>query len=877
MNQPIRLTQRQYQTPDRELARQLQERDRELFAQLRTLGVGLLTSVGSRLSSHLFFPEDYGAKRDGVTDDGAAIRRTIDAAKAVGGTVMFSSGTYLHTGCFVVDAPVRFAGPTSAIIRTASTNISQFLVNDTEDVWFEGFTIRGNQTGHGGVAPSTAGGHGIVLYSSERTVIVGMMFESIGVPVASSIPGDYASPVAGVSSSFSHFERNYFASSCHNRTGADMAVIGLGNKFVFNTSESDCDAHINTGGGGTGSCIIGNWAKRLPGTTARSGVIAEYGEHTTDGRVIGNYMEGFPWHGYYATHTFSYPGLETYGGLTFSDNVAIYCGGGRTGDSSFNTGSFHLHGRRGLNGSGNRSLFDGYDSTMTPRGVLTSAGILFQDDVANLALTDTIIRQPYQHGVLFRALNTGALLENVQFVNLHVIDCATSHGIYLNAQTTATECIRNIKVHTGRVTTMTAGASAVKCDNNNGAWFNNVTFDNVDMVYNGASASAAAAFDWAGYSDYTRNTGRISSCLSRNFSTGLACAYTVNLFVPFALRFIDNRIENATLGLTLGSGTVYWGLHEGTVGASVTTMNPSRTRTGRILGPAGAGRVPVEIVQLNLINAVPPDGAWIVGDRVYMANKAGPIVGYECIVAGSIGTWRAIYNYGQGGSVLTCTAKPIVNSTTVTTDGMLAWTATGTPAAVAYANTNRYTRTTRLEIAAASSATAVAGYQNADLAWLLNTGFYVRFHWGIAAGATITTSRAFCGLVNSTAAPTDVEPSSLLNMIGMGWDAADTNVQIMRNDGSGTATKVDLGASYPVPTTDATQVYMLEMVSMGSGTGIQWAVTNETTGSSVRGSFSTDVPNGGTTPLAPQLWTSVGGTTGIPSIAFAGFYGERGY
>jgi hypothetical protein len=40
---------------------------------------------------------------------------------------------------------------------------------------------------------------------------------------------------------------------------------------------------------------------------------------------------------------------------------------------------------------------------------------------------------------------------------------------------------------------------------------------------------------------------------------------------------------------------------------------------------------------------------------------------------------------------------------------------------------------------------------------------------------------------------TTVDPSSLINMAGIGKDAADTNLHFMHNDGSGTATKVDLG------------------------------------------------------------------------------------
>lgn len=40
------------------------------------------------------------------------------------------------------------------------------------------------------------------------------------------------------------------------------------------------------------------------------------------------------------------------------------------------------------------------------------------------------------------------------------------------------------------------------------------------------------------------------------------------------------------------------------------------------------------------------------------------------------------------------------------------------------------------------------------------------------------------GFDAAVTAPTDVQPSTILNIIGMGWDAADANIQIMHNDGS---------------------------------------------------------------------------------------------
>ena len=134
--------------------------------------------------------------------------------------------------------------------------------------------------------------------------------------------------------------------------------------------------------------------------------------------------------------------------------------------------------------------------------------------------------------------------------------------------------------------------------------------------------------------------------------------------------------------------------------------------------------------------------------------------------------------------------------------------------------------------------------------------------WGPATGVATTTNRAFCGLTNSTAAPTDVEPSTILNQVGMGWDAADTNIQMM----------VDLGASFPVPTTDRTAVYKLELFSpKGTTQSVQWRVTNLVSGAVAQGTATTDLP-AATALLAPRVWMSVGGTSSVIGVALMSMY-----
>ena len=89
----------------------------------------------------------------------------------------------------------------------------------------------------------------------------------------------------------------------------------------------------------------------------------------------------------------------------------------------------------------------------------------------------------------------------------------------------------------------------------------------------------------------------------------------------------------------------------------------------------------------------------------------------------------------------------------------------------------------------ARCARGVAGYGS--------SGFKVTMRGGPDTGTSTATDRFFMGL-KPAANPTDVNPSTLANIVGMGWDSADTNVQIMTNDASGTATKIDLGASFLV-------------------------------------------------------------------------------
>ncbi len=227
--------------------------------------------------------------------------------------------------------------------------------------------------------------------------------------------------------------------------------------------------------------------------------------------------------------------------------------------------------------------------------------------------------------------------------------------------------------------------------------------------------------------------------------------------------------------------------------------------------------------------------------------------------------------------------RPAPNSGLLVGDGTLPMTITGTATASTVQVTNFYLMYPRIEARATTAATnAIAGFRSASSICRVGNdanapgGFNYRCAWGPAAYSIPSTHRALCGLLNVATAPTDVEPSTMVNGIWMGWDAADTNVQIMHNDGTGTATKIDLGASFAVPTgTDNNVVYLLELYSPNESTQsveyhvIKYNAATRSPAASASGTITTDLPSV-TTLLTHRVWGSAGGTSAQIGIALFG-------
>lgn len=192
-------------------------------------------------------------------------------------------------------------------------------------------------------------------------------------------------------------------------------------------------------------------------------------------------------------------------------------------------------------------------------------------------------------------------------------------------------------------------------------------------------------------------------------------------------------------------------------------------------------------------------------------------------------------------------------------------------------NANFYTSQKRIDILQTTPATTNAAgiYTATPLVYRGDAagrgGFLFAVRFGCATGQAATT-RGFCGLSSLTSAPTDVDPSTITDVLGMGWDTADSSIQIMSRTGSGTVSKTSLSALvFPIPSTDRTTVFDFEMYCPPNGSQVGWQLTNLTTSFSQGGVISSSLP-AQSTMLSPRLYMSVAGVSSVIGISFMNLF-----
>jgi len=134
--------------------------------------------------------------------------------------------------------------------------------------------------------------------------------------------------------------------------------------------------------------------------------------------------------------------------------------------------------------------------------------------------------------------------------------------------------------------------------------------------------------------------------------------------------------------------------------------------------------------------------------------------------------------------------------------------------------------------------------------------------WRIGTALYANDARCFFGMLSNSGAYGSASPSSLTDMIGIGFDAGDTTWSIYCNDGGGVPSKITLPAGFPCNTNNVDVIEFAMRVAPGTQR-VDWQVTNLTTGVVATGNMITDLPI--EIPLQPHL-----NVTNGPSAAAAG-------
>lgn len=188
------------------------------------------------------------------------------------------------------------------------------------------------------------------------------------------------------------------------------------------------------------------------------------------------------------------------------------------------------------------------------------------------------------------------------------------------------------------------------------------------------------------------------------------------------------------------------------------------------------------------------------------------------------------------------------------------------------ATTNYFTRRRRQGYVTAATAGAVGQWRAGNNAYTIGSGagvggFFMAFKFGISDAAAVAGARMWFGMGNSTVAPTNVEPSTLTNCIGIGHGAADTNLKLFYG-GSAAQTPIDLGANFPSNTLSV-DMYELVLFAPNNSQVIHYEVTRLNTGQVATGTISGTV--GTQVPAATFLMNIIGYRSNNATALACGF------
>lgn len=295
-------------------------------------------------------------------------------------------------------------------------------------------------------------------------------------------------------------------------------------------------------------------------------------------------------------------------------------------------------------------------------------------------------------------------------------------------------------------------------------------------------------------------------------------------------------------------------------------------------GFAGAANVEVDTGNLKLVATTDPSAP--TGGLLHYAKTIAGRILPKIIGPSGIDTVMQVGLHGNS----VCMIGPASGTTAPTIWGGTLTTAATMSLQQTFASANPWQATARKRFQTAATAGSTTGMRLAYAQWFRGNaagygGFWFRTQFG--QNLNLNGAQAFVGLCASTAILNTAAGSAgaLVNMIGMGYDTTDAstgNWFLMRNDGSGTATKVDLGTG--AARANTTHGYdLIIYCPPGAATEIFVRVVNIHDGTTILDtSYTTDLP-AVNTGLAFKGECNNGAVASATNIEFAKVYIESDY
>jgi hypothetical protein len=216
--------------------------------------------------------------------------------------------------------------------------------------------------------------------------------------------------------------------------------------------------------------------------------------------------------------------------------------------------------------------------------------------------------------------------------------------------------------------------------------------------------------------------------------------------------------------------------------------------------------------------------------------------------------------------------------------GTLTPTTTGTLTARSFATTNIVTRATRLALVSAATAGSLSGIRQTSGFFTTGVGsgnlggFHQVVRFAVSDATTVSGARMFVGVSSSTIGPTNVDPATLTNSIGLAQLSGNATQWYLVYGGSAAQSAIALGTSIGAPTTTGL-LWEFSLFSSPNQNGVVgYQLTNVGTDVTVRGTLTPGTPGTQTpansTTLTFQMWRTNNATAAAVALDFISWYHE---